>query len=158
MTSQFDRPSTMPWPPLIYVVALALAILANWLMPLPWLPNPLGDILFAVGWLMVVLGLAMIVSSIRTLGRAKTTVKPHEAATHLVTNGPFSFSRNPIYLGNTIIMLGIALVSGIVWFVVFGIIAAFATQKLAIEPEERHLDARFGKKFRDYSKKVRRWV
>src|SRR5690606_16614717 len=124
---------------LIYVIAVALAVLANWLLPLPWLANPLGEILFAVGWLMVLLGLVIIVSSIRTLGRAKTTVKPHEAATHLVTIGPFSFSRNPIYLGNTTIMVGIGLITGIVWFIVFAIIAAFATQKLAIEPEERHL-------------------
>ena len=158
MSSQSSRPSTMPWPPLIYVSAIALAIIANWLFPLPWIPNPLGEILFAVGLLLCALALAMFVSAIRTLLHAKTTVKPHQAATHLVTKGPFAFSRNPIYLGNTAIMLGLALITGIIWFIIFAIVAAFATQKLAIEPEERHLEAQFGKRFRDYCKKVRRWI
>ena len=44
------------------------------------------------------------------------------------------------------------------WFLVLALVAAFLTQKLAIEPEERHLDVRFGKKYREYSKKVRRWI
>ncbi len=158
MNTHHDKPTNMPWPPLIYIAAVALAVIANWLWPLPWLSNPLSDFLFAFGWLLVVLALAMIVSAIRTMRRAHTTVKPHEAAEHLVTRGPFSFTRNPIYLGNTIIMLGIGLIAGVVWFIVFAPIAAFATQKLAIEPEERHLQARFGKKYRDYAKKIRRWV
>ena len=71
--------------------------------------------------------------------------------------------RNPlgakaIYLGNTLMMIGIGLASGILWFILLGLVAAFATQKLAIEREERHLDQKFGKRWRDYSKKVRRWI
>jgi protein-S-isoprenylcysteine O-methyltransferase Ste14 len=75
-----------------------------------------------------------------------------------VSGGPFSFSRNPIYLANTMLTFGIGLIAGSVWFILLGLVAAFATQKLAIEREEKHLDARFGKKYRDYRKKVRRWI
>ena len=67
-------------------------------------------------------------------------------------------TRNPIYVANTLVMIGIALISGIAWFLIFALVAAFLTQKLAIEPEERHLEAKFGKKYRDYCKKVRRWL
>ncbi|WP_333782903.1 isoprenylcysteine carboxylmethyltransferase family protein [Nitratireductor aquibiodomus] len=74
-----------------------------------------------------------------------------------MTSGPFAVSRNPIYLGNSMILAGIALVSGNPWFLVLLVIACFLTQKLAIEPEERHLALRFGKKYRDYQKRVRRW-
>jgi protein-S-isoprenylcysteine O-methyltransferase Ste14 len=56
------------------------------------------------------------------------------------------------------LMIGIGLIAGIVWFILLAPVAAFVTQKLAIEREERHLEARFGKKYRDYTKKVRRWI
>jgi len=50
------------------------------------------------------------------------------------------------------------LVSGIVWFLLLAVLAAFAVQKLAIEREERHLPARFGKTYLDYAERVRRWI
>jgi protein-S-isoprenylcysteine O-methyltransferase Ste14 len=157
VTNGLDRPTTFPWPPVIYAAAVAIAIILHWLAPLPWLRSPIDEFLFAVGWVVVVLAVIMEVSAMRTLARAKTTIMPHRASEHLVVEGPFSFTRNPLYLGNTMLMIAIGLITGIVWFLVMAAVAGFATQKLAIEPEERHLDARFGKGYRDYAKKVRRW-
>ncbi len=158
MTAVETRPNTLPWPPIVYVAAVAAAIVLNWLVPLPWIPGPLGELLFAVGWLVVGGALAIDITAMRTMARAKTTIMPHRGSDHLVTSGPFSFTRNPIYLGNTMLMIGIGLIAGIVWFILLAPVAAFVTQKLAIEREERHLEMRFGKKYRDYAKKVRRWM
>lgn len=158
MTAIENRPNTLPWPPIVYLAAVAAAIVLHWLLPLPWIPRPLSELLFAVGWLVVGAALAIEFSAMRTMARAKTTIMPNRGSDHLVTNGPFSFTRNPIYLGNTMLMIGIGLIAGIVWFILLAPVAAFATQKLAIEREERHLEIRFGKKFRDYAKKVRRWI
>ena len=152
------RPNRLPWPPMLYVSAIALAVLANLAYELPWFAPPLSEMLFAVGWLLVAAVVAIDLSAMRTLARARTTILPHRGADHLVTGGPFSFSRNPIYLANTLLMIGVGLISGIVWFILFAIVAAFITQKLAIEREERHLEQRFGKRYRDYRKKVRRWI
>lgn len=153
------RPNKLPWPPLIYVAAIALSVLLHYAVPLPWLPpSPFSDILFAIGWLMVVGAVMIDISAMRSLHRSRTTIMPHRASDHLVTGGAFALTRNPIYLANTMIMLGVGLIAGIVWFFPLAIAAAFATQKLAIEREERHLQARFGKKFRDYAKRVRRWI
>lgn len=152
------RPNRLPWPPMLYVSAIALAVLANLAYTLPWFTPPLSEILFAVGWLLVAAVVAIDVSAMRTLMRARTTILPHRGADHLVTGGPFSFSRNPIYLANTLLMIGVGLISGIAWFILFAVAAAFVTQKLAIEREERHLEQRFGKRYRDYRKKVRRWI
>ena len=63
-----------------------------------------------------------------------------------------------LVIGLGICMIGIGLIAGIVWFILLAPVAAFVTQKLAIEREERHLEMRFGKKYRDYAKKVRRWI
>jgi protein-S-isoprenylcysteine O-methyltransferase Ste14 len=152
------RPNRLPWPPIIYLAAIALSIALGLLYPLPWISAPLSDILFAAGWLLVAAMVALDFSAMRTMARAKTTIMPNKASEHLVTTGAFSVTRNPIYLGNTLLMIGIGLITGIAWFLPLAIVAAFATQKLAIEREEKHLEARFGKKYRDYTKRVRRWV
>lgn len=156
--SHNERPNRIPWPPIIYLIAIIAAVVLSYTIPLPWLPSPFSDIATAAGVLMAIAAIAVDVMAIRTLKSANTTVMPHRASQHLVTKGPFSFSRNPIYLGNTVFTIAIGLVFGALWFFPAGIAAAFATQKLAIEPEERHLATKFGKPFRDYSKKVKRWI
>lgn len=158
MSDIATRPNRFPWPPLIYLAAIAIAVELWVIYPLPWFGSPLADILFAVGCLAVAAVVAIDVSAMRTLSRAGTTVMPNKGSAHLVTGGPFSFTRNPIYLANTMLVLGIGLISGIAWFVPLAFVAAFLTQKLAIEREERHLATRFGKKYADYAKRVRRWI
>jgi protein-S-isoprenylcysteine O-methyltransferase Ste14 len=56
------------------------------------------------------------------------------------------------------LVLGIGLVTSILWFLPLAILAAFAVQKLAIEREERLLQARFGEQYLDYARRVRRWI
>ena len=56
------------------------------------------------------------------------------------------------------LVIGIGLIVGSLWFPLLALVAALATQKLAIEGEEKHLQERFGKKYRDYAKRVRRWI
>lgn len=158
MTDHKAAPNKLPWPPIIYLAAIAVAIALGVLFPLPWIGEPVSDILFAAGWLAMGAVVAIYYSAARALKRANTTIRPDKASEHLVTSGAFSFTRNPIYFANTLLMIGIGLVTGSLWFIALALIAAFATQKLAIEREEKHLLARFGKKYIDYAKKVRRWV
>jgi len=158
MTDIAKRPSSFPWPPLVYVAAIVISIFLWILYPLPWFGSPLSDIFFAVGCILVVAVVAIDISAMRTLSRAGTTIMPNKASEHLVTSGAFSFTRNPIYLANTLMMVAVAMISGIAWFIPLAVIAAFITQKLAIEREEKHLEARFGKKYFDYKKRVRRWI
>ena len=152
------RPNSLPWPPIIYLAAIAVSVLLNVFYPLPWFGQPLSGILFVLGWLMIAAFVALNISAIHTIRRAGTTVRPDRGTDHLVTDGPFSFTRNPLYVAGTMLVLGIGLVSGIVWFLLLAILAAFTVQKLAIEPEERHLQARFGETYLDYARRVRRWI
>ncbi|WP_395450970.1 methyltransferase family protein [Aminobacter sp. UC22_36] len=158
MTDLNAAPSKVPWPPIIYLAAIAMAVVLGLLYPLPWITEPLSDLLYAAGWLAVAGVIAMYYSAMQTLKRAKTTIRPDRPSEHLVTSGAFSFTRNPIYFANTLLMIAIGLITANVWFIILAVIAAFATQKLAIVPEEKHLQARFGKKYIDYTKKVRRWI
>jgi protein-S-isoprenylcysteine O-methyltransferase Ste14 len=158
MSDVQNKPSALPLPPLIYIAAIAISIIAHYAYPLPWLSSPLSDILFAAGWLVLLAVAALLFTAIRTMTRAKTTLNPNATPDHLVTSGPFSITRNPMYLANTLLMIGVGLISGITWFLPLAVIAAFVTQKVAIEREERVLTEKFGKRYRDYAKRVRRWI
>lgn len=158
MTETLAPPSRFPWPPVIYVAAVAVAIVLQWLWPLPWIGSPLSDLLFAIGWLLAAGAVALDISAMRTMSKARTSIMPHRTADHLVTNGPFALSRNPIYLGNTTLMVAIGFIAGSLWFILLAPVGAALTTWLAIRPEERHLFERFGKRYRDYQKKVRRWI
>ena len=157
MNDHEQRPARFPWPPVIYLSAIVIAAMLGIFYPLPWIGPPLSDLLFAIGWLLIAGFVFIDLQAMRTLHRAGTAILPTRGADTLVTSGPFSFSRNPIYLGNSMLTAGIGLVAGNAWFFAALIVACFLTQKLAIEPEEKHLGLRFGKKYRDYQKRVRRW-
>ena len=153
-----ERPNTIPWPPILY----GCAILGGWLLgrhyPLPFLPGLLGEMAFMLGLILIVAAIFIDVRTFLELRKHKTTILPTKGAAHLVTSGPFSFSRNPIYLSNTGLTIGIGLASSNIWLFGTAIAAAFATHNLAILREEKHLTARFGNEWRKYAKRVRRWI
>ena len=148
----------LPWPPLIYLSAIVIAVLLTVFYPLPWIGGLLGDLLFVIGLLVVLAVIALWATAFRTMIAARTTIHPNGMPAHLVTTGPFSMSRNPIYLANSLLLIAIGLAGGMAWFVVLAFIASFAVSKLAIEREEKVLALNFGKKYRDYQKRVRRWL
>lgn len=111
-----------------------------------------------LGAALVAAGLALDGAAVVTMARAKTNILPHRGADRLVTGGPFVLSRNPIYLGNTTLLIGAAFVLGNGWFFVAAALGAFATQELAIRREEAHLAARFGADWQAYAARVPRWL
>lgn len=158
MQDTTERPNSIPWPPLVYIDAVILAVALHWLMPLPWPEGVLRTVLAGIGLCLICAGVALEVITALTFRRHRTTILPHRGASALITDGPFAKSRNPIYLGNTLLVLGAGLLFGILWLVIAAPLAAFVTQKLAIEREERHLSARFGKAWDDYAARTPRWL
>lgn len=158
MTDIQATSSRIPWPPIIYLIAIIAGAVLQQSYPLPWLQGPFADVMFAAGGLAIAAAIALYISAVGAMRRAGTPLRPGSTALHLVTTGAFGLTRNPLYLANTLVVIGIGLITGSLWFFVFALLAALATQKLAIEPEEHHLQARFGKKYRDYARRVRRWI
>lgn len=158
MTESESRPNVFPWPPVIYGIAILAGALSGYVLPLPWVGSPLSDFLFGIGLMLIAVALFIDIRAMQQMHVHKTTIMPNKGASHLVTGGPFGFSRNPIYLANTMLTVGAGLMSGIIWFLPFAAIAAIVTQELAIKREEKHLSAKFPKAWRDYTKKVRRWL
>ena len=150
-----NRPNRVPWPPLIGAAALALAWLAQRAYPLGLGLAPGARWL---GWALIAAGVGLDLWAIATLRRAKTNILPHRAAGRLVTGGPFAFTRNPIYLGNTVALVGVGGAANSLWFVVAAIAAAAIVEGLAIRREETHLALRFGREWLDYAARVPRWL
>jgi protein-S-isoprenylcysteine O-methyltransferase Ste14 len=151
------RPSPFPWPPVLFAATLLAAWLLGRAMPLSW-PGLDDTPARVIGVGFGVVGLAFILWAAWTLYRARTTIMPHKRVDHLVTSGPFRLRRNPIYLGEVFLMLGAAELTKNLWFVLLVPLFMAAVTWLAILPEERHLEARFGDDWRAYKAKTRRWI
>lgn len=158
MTDLKDRPNTIPWPPLLYAGAALLALGLHWLAPLPWPGGAVAASLAVAGLFLMAAGIALDLATALAFRRHRTTVLPHRGATRLITDGPFRYSRNPIYVANTLLVAGGGLVSGIAWLIPAAFAAAVATRKMAIEREEAHLALRFGEDWRAYAARTPRWL
>ncbi len=152
-----ERANTFPWPPVLLALAIAAAFTAERLAPLPW-PGLEDTPARIIGVAIGATGLVLIVWAVVSLWRHQTTVMPDRSSTALVTTGPYTLLRNPIYLGEVMAMLGAAELTKNVWFIVAALVFALLVTWLQIIPEERHLDARFGQDYRDYKARARRWI
>ena len=152
-----ERPSRAPWPPLLLVATIATGWALGRVQPIAW---PGLDDLPArfIGYGLGAAGLALASWGIATMIRARTTVRPDRGATVLLTTGPFRRWRNPIYLADVLIVFGVAEVTHNVWFAILAPVFALLLTWLAILPEERHLERKFGDGYRAYKARSRRWI
>ena len=149
--------STKPWPPMIYGGATLVGLALHALRPLPlWT----GAQALSVGAaaLVAACGAACFIAASGQFRRAGTPVAPMAPTTAIVSGGIYRWSRNPIYLGFSLILLGFAIGLREGWFLVALPFAVYGVTKLAIEPEERYLEARFGAAYLDYKAKTARWL
>ena len=152
-------PSRVPWPPILLVAALACAvILDRAVISLPPIPFAETTTAHAIGWGSIAFGIALWNWARDAFKRAGTTILPHRASTALVTSGPFAYSRNPIYLGISLALVGVALVLNKLAFLLVVPVFMVLVWWLAIRREEQYLLDRFGDEWADYADRVRRWV
>jgi protein-S-isoprenylcysteine O-methyltransferase Ste14 len=90
--------------------------------------------------------------------RAGTNVRPSEPALAIVTDGPFRFTRNPLYLALTACYIGITLLANAAWPLVVLPFALVVTHYGIVRREERYLEAKFGTTYVAYMTRVRRWL
>jgi protein-S-isoprenylcysteine O-methyltransferase Ste14 len=145
-------------PPPILLLGL---VLFSWLMSLA-LPNLFIVIPFRniISTLFVILGLALNIYPKLLFSKADTTVNPMRpgAATHLITTGLYRYTRNPMYLGHVLVLVGWALhLQHLVAYLAIIIYVVYIT-RFQILPEERILTVLFQEKYLQYCERVRRWL
>ncbi len=158
MNGEPQPPNRIPWPPILYVAFALIGVALHWLLPLPWPGGAIKATLLVGGLFLIALAVALEIASVITFRKARTTILPHRAASELITGGPFRFTRNPIYVGNTALVFGVGLAFGVGWLMIAALLAAVAVHHLAVLREERHLSVAFGEAWRKYAEIVPRWV
>jgi len=139
---------------IVFAVAMWLASVAAPIFRFPLSSRRILALVLAVG------GIGVILSGVVAFRRAKTTVNPlkPETATALVDSGVYRFTRNPMYLGFLLVLLGWAMFLSNILSALMLVGFVSYMNRFQIIPEEKALSARFGSAFTAYSKRVRRWL
>jgi protein-S-isoprenylcysteine O-methyltransferase Ste14 len=151
-----DSPHVLAPPPVIFLGALVAGLILHALYPLP-LPVH-GLVMRVVGCCLAVAGLALSAAVMHQFGRAGTPVTPWRETRRLVVSGPYRFTRNPDYVGQTLLAGGIGLLFGAPWVLVALVPALVLVRYGVIAREERYLERRFGEEYRRFRGRVRRWL
>ena len=152
MTTQPSSSGVRIFPPAIHLVSIAAGFLLQWAAPIP-----ISGMRF-LGFPLLAIALALMIWSAIVMSRAGTTPNPTRPTTALVIRGPFRFTRNPMYLGWELIVVGVGLAANAPWVILMALPAALLTRRLVIDKEERYLAATFGREYQDYKSHVRRWA
>lgn len=142
-------------PPLLYQIAIVLMILFHFLFPIAKIiPYPFN----LVGVIIFVSGAGLAINAKRLFQKTNTPIKPSDQPTNLHQEGPFRFSRNPMYLGISIGLLGIAVFLGSASAFLFPIVFFVVMDLVFIPHEEKALQSVFGEEYRVYKSKIHRWI
>jgi len=153
MSSRSTRP-ILP-PPVIYLLFVGVAWGLDALLPVP-LPD--NDWTHWAGWGLIDGGLVLMLLTVLQMARQRTTVNPYGTPAKLLEEGPFRLSRNPIYLADTLVYAGIALLLASPWPWLLLPVLILCMNRLVIRREEALLSELFGDSYRAYRARVRRWL
>jgi protein-S-isoprenylcysteine O-methyltransferase Ste14 len=100
----------------------------------------------------------LLLSAVVSMRRAGTSPNPNQPTTAIVTTGPFRYTRNPIYLGFTLICVGIAIAANNLWVLLPLLVVVVLMTRIVIPSEELYLKGKFGSAYTGYIARVRRWL
>ena len=156
--NQSDTAGIRVLPPLVFLAGLIGGYVVWWFWPVPIVPGEWSFAIRVLGGVAVVLGLWLTFSAVALFGRIGTSPDPREPTTALTVDGPYRFTRNPMYLGMALIQSGLALLGNALWPLLALIPVIWIIRTQVIDREERYLEAKFGNAYRDFKARVRRWI
>lgn len=147
---------TIPPPAVMLMTGLAMWFLYLFFPAMTLIP--LRSVVGAV--ILGLVGLGISILGIISFRRANTTIAPGKSAeaSALVTSGIYRFTRNPMYLGTFIVLIGWGVLLGNVAAIFGAFIYILYISRYQIQPEERRLQDKFGDEFIAYRAAVRRWL
>ena len=155
MKTENDNPNVVAPPPLIFLGGLILGGLPGWFFPQPILPNYFSIV---AGIVLILAGLAIVLTAISQMRRAKTNVEPWKPTTAILDTGIYGISRNPIYIAMVLVYAGIAFLFNSFWFLPPLILVLLIIHFGVILREEKYLAGKFGDDYLNYKNRVRRWL
>jgi protein-S-isoprenylcysteine O-methyltransferase Ste14 len=151
-----DNANAVIRPPIAWGLAFIAGIALDWLYPLPFVPASVPRVWTGVAVFMA--GLALATWAIVTMRRAGTQVPTNRPTTAIVAQGPYRFTRNPIYVGMFLGQTGFAIGFDSLWLL--GMLVAFylVIRYGVVAREEAYLERKFGAIYLEYKSRVRRWL
>ncbi|HKW40162.1 MAG TPA: isoprenylcysteine carboxylmethyltransferase family protein [Gemmatimonadales bacterium] len=144
-------------PPVIAAGVFVVGYAIHRFAPLRLAAEP-GAFQRLAGWVLVAVSLLLSTAAVFLFRRAGTTPNPTRPTTALVVHGPYRFTRNPMYVGFSLLYLGLALLVNSAWTLVLFPVMIVLLEKWVIVREEAYLEAKFGAAYRAYKARVRRWI
>jgi protein-S-isoprenylcysteine O-methyltransferase Ste14 len=142
-------------PPAYFYSALIISLLLNFIFPvLKFIPFPYN--LFGIA--PIIFGAVLNLRADKIFKEANTTVKPFQESTAMLTHGPFSWCRHPMYLGMTAILAGVSLLCGSITSFAGPVIYWIIIRVKFIGAEEQSMLNTFGEEYSKYIKKVHSWI
>ena len=157
MAKEQDRPniSLMVHPPIVALLFIVIAYVLGRFVPLPFISSMIWR---NFGLLLTFIGFLLGIGAFIEFRRARTTLDPHGSAKQIVTSGIYRFTRNPIYLGFLLMVIGLPLNSGLIWGIVMAPLYMIVMTRLVIEREEAYLEKKFKDQYTSYKSRVKRWL
>jgi protein-S-isoprenylcysteine O-methyltransferase Ste14 len=157
MAKEQDHPNISPMvhPPLVAVFFIVLAYFLGRFVSVPFTIPPA---LQYFGLALTFVGFLLGIGAFMEFRKARTTLNPHGSANQLVTAGIYHYTRNPIYLGFLLMVIGFPLTSGLIWGLVLAPFYMMTMSRLVIEREEAYLGRKFKNQYTSYASRVRRWL
>jgi protein-S-isoprenylcysteine O-methyltransferase Ste14 len=146
------------FPPGVYLAGLVIGYIIQWFSPIPILPGQAGWVARIAGIALFVAGIFVMLSAVGIFRKIGTPPNPTLPTTALAVDGPYRYTRNPMYLGMALILAGLAGVGNALWplLALIPVIAFVHTQIIA--REEAYLEGKFGDDYRAFKARVRRWI
>lgn len=149
-----DHADVIMRPPFIYGLAIILALAIHYLTPLAWQAFEARE---KTGWAILTIGIGLIIASARLFIKRKQNPNPLEPTEEIYQDGLYAISRNPIYVGFSLIMISLSLLLDNFWIIILLLPTLVIMTYGVIMREEAYLEDKFGDEYRRYKNKVRRW-
>jgi protein-S-isoprenylcysteine O-methyltransferase Ste14 len=150
-----DNPGVIAFPPLIWLVNAVISVLVHLFVRLPIMKYSLC---LVWGMIFIMLAPALALSALRTMKAAGTNVHPSEPVLTIVRDGPFRFTRNPMYLALCLLQVALGFFLNDWITLLFVVPLALIFHYGVVLREERYLTAKFGEPYLQYKREVRRWI
>ena len=128
----------------------------DWVYPLPFVPASVPTAW--VGAAIFALGFVLAISAIATIRKAGSNVETVKPTTTIITSGPYGFTRNPIYLGMFLGLVGLAVGFNSLWLLATLVPFYLVIRYGVVAREEAYLERKFGAVYLGYKSRVRRWL
>lgn len=151
-----DNSGAVIRPPIAWGIAVIAGLALDWIYPLPFLPGGMP-----AGWLGGILflaGLVLLIWAAMTFHRAGTQIQTIHPTTTIVDEGPYRFTRNPIYIGMLLGLIGLAVAFDSLWLIVLLVPFYLVIRYGVVAREEVYLERKFGDAYLDYKARVGRWL